>query len=682
MTPTGTAVVPLDDLSAAYMVTDLRGRIRAANARLREWVGGGSNVESMTIQGLLTASSVASYESVVVPSLTANGELSDVAFELDLEQGVRHTVWAATVAREDEVHWIGIDITDRRRQDLELIAVERRLARLERLSSHLLSAGSVESIGEVLLSHVVDGVKADRGIVAIGDGTGELEVVAGQSLSVTLPLPPSPGDDALVAASMARGVPLFDTLPTTGADDGDLQAAAIPLMSEDGVVGVVSLRLARATPHSAEEQDLLVAAADITSASIARARLHARLQLAAQRDASLSALLHAMEAETTVRDRARCMADRLVPEYGCMAAVDLSELAPDLAGLRHVDRSLEPTVRRAHDHLRASSATPVRPGLDADDRLRVAYAEVVVAELAPDVAKAVDELGLQSLIRVPLVARARRIGTLTLGSATLEGVSQDVREFYGRLADACALSLDNARLYEEERGIARQLQEVLLPDRLPADPRFRLHHFYESGRDAFQVGGDWYDAFLIGRDRLGVTVGDVVGGGITAARTMGKLRTVARAFAVDGRGVAETLAGVHRFASTEDDAVASSMIYAEVDLTQRTIEYASAGHLPPVLVAPGADPELLSGGRGILLGLNRERTLQVATAAIPEGSTIVMYTDGLVERPSRVIDDSIRDLQRILRDDPTLATRPDALACATASVERTDDTCVLSLTLT
>lgn len=672
---------------AAIMVTDLEGKVLAANDELRRWFGATEVVEPRAFLDRLAPSSRIYYESVITPSLCLGGEVPDANLDMELEAGLRHTLWAARCLGDDTACWAGLDITGRVLQQRQAATTERRLARLQRLSSGLLLARSAPAIGDALLAELVDGVKADRGFMALALASGELEVVARHELGGDATSVGPVVGDPVVGAAVEMQTAVFRTVELDGGS-GDRseweQVAAIPLVG-DGILGIIGLRLGRSAEYSREEQQLLIAAADITSASLARTMLHERLETVARRDASLSAVLHAMEAETSVRARAQRLADLLVPDHGELVVVDLDEVSPELAGLRHLDRSKEDDIRRLHRHLigRGTGRRTPRPGNVADRPVdhRVPTPEgLSAAGVDAQAVDAIMNLGLRSVARVPLVARNRRIGQLTLASASAERDSSGLEEFHRRLADGAALSLDNARLYEHEQSIAQQLQAVLLPEHLPGDARYALAHFYEAATDVGRVGGDWYDAFTLGEDRLALTVGDVVGGGVTAARTMGRLRTAILAFAQDGRGVDATLASLDRFAAGIADAFAASVLYAEVDLVSMTIEYGCAGHLPPVLVAPGAAPVLLDGGRNVLLGLLQGREPSVATSGLPAGSSVVMYTDGLIERPGTTITASIDDLVRLLADERDLARRPHLLAQRFASAQWSDDTCILCFT--
>lgn len=682
-----TAVDLVDDAPAAVMVTDVAGRIIDANKLLRSWA---ETVDgpARSLQEMLSVSSCLHYESALAPTLVLSGELSDVVLELQVDgSSVRSTLWAARRVGDDEVHWVGLDITTRREREREFVAPQRRLARLQRLSAALVAPRTPEEIGDALLRHLVDGIKADYGTVKLVNRTGTVDTVATASIADTVRVDPIPSE--LVHAVIEDRRPTF---VTGGLDEATApitarsQLAVLPLVGES-VLGVVSLHLSRTAPHEEDERQLLLAAVEMATSSLDRTILLRRLEEIARLNADLSRLLYAMEDKTSVSERAQSMAEHLVPDHADMAAVDLVELAPALAGLRHIDPSKEPAIHWLHRRLGARATARTQPVArerrPAWDHGALTATELSGADLDPAELEVLATLEVERYVRIPLSARGRTIGTLTLASSQRGQAPDDTNdEFYGRLADACALSLDNARLYEHERGIARQLQSALLPERLPDDPRFSIHTFYEPARNELLVGGDWYDAFMLDADRLAVVVGDVVGGGVAAARTMGKLRTVTHAFSQDGRGVAGTLAGLHRFATRVQDALASSIVYLEIDLAAATVDYGSAGHLPAVLVAPGSDPIALWAGRGPLLGVAGSVDPNVARITLAPGSSIVVYTDGLIERPERSIDRGISELVTALSEDPTLVDRPHDLARRLGSQLRDDDTCVLTVRFT
>ncbi len=199
-----------------------------------------------------------------------------------------------------------------------------------------------------------------------------------------------------------------------------------------------------------------------------------------------------------------------------------------------------------------------------------------------------------------------------------------------------------------------------------------------------EVGGDWYDAFLLDADRVAIVVGDVVGRGLHAAAVMGQLRSAVRALATVDSGPALLLARLDRFVEGVPAADTATLAYAEVDLRDGSVRYACAGHMPPVVVDPTGQAVVFWDGRSTPLGAH------FGTAARPEASTtladgarLVLYTDGLVERRDQSIDEGIDALAELLGrwTDRPFDTLADGVTDAVLGSERIDDdVCLLALT--
>jgi serine/threonine-protein kinase RsbW len=281
---------------------------------------------------------------------------------------------------------------------------------------------------------------------------------------------------------------------------------------------------------------------------------------------------------------------------------------------------------------------------------------------------------------LPLAVRGAVRGTLALGVPV--GEADPV--FLVELADRAALALENARLYEQEREIASTLQRGLLAGDPPADERFRVETYYRAGTRGLQVGGDWYDAFLITTDKLAVVVGDVVGRGLHAASTMGQLRSAIRALAAAEAGPARLVEQLDRFVGQVDSARMATLAYAEITLSTREMVYCCAGHLPPVLMGPDGEPELLWGGRSAPLGARAGRTARSEDRLrLVDGTRLLLYTDGLIERRDRSLDAGFTALAaefEACREAPLrgLAAR---LAHALAGTAQPDDVCLLCVSV-
>jgi len=172
----------------------------------------------------------------------------------------------------------------------------------------------------------------------------------------------------------------------------------------------------------------------------------------------------------------------------------------------------------------------------------------------------------------------------------------------------------------------------------------------------------------------------VVGGGIGAATAMGALRVATRAFALDGRGTIDVIDRLNRFSATVDGAFASSVIYAELDLITNQLRFASAGHLPALVHRPNTDTSVLWDGRGSLLGL-ADRAPAEGEATIGPGCSVVLYTDGLVERRHRSLDEGIEELSAMLHCEAGFAEDPSKLAELMNTSAHGDDTCILVATV-
>jgi serine/threonine-protein kinase RsbW len=276
------------------------------------------------------------------------------------------------------------------------------------------------------------------------------------------------------------------------------------------------------------------------------------------------------------------------------------------------------------------------------------------------------------------------LGTLALRMTPGKRTAAAEAVFLGDLADRAGLSIENARLYEQERAIARTLQRSLLAGDMPTDPRFAVETHYQAAAHDLEVGGDWFDAFLIGGDKLAVVIGDVVGRGIDAATTVGQLRSAIRALASNEEGPARLLERLDRFVDRVESARLATVVYAEVTLSTGELTYACAGHLPPLLHEPAGAPRFLLDGRSGPLGSRAGRIERIEQRVrLSPGSRLLLYTDGLIERRDRPIDTGFEVLAREYarhRDAP-LEGLTAGLADVLVGTDHADDVCLLCLTL-
>ncbi|WP_322973213.1 SpoIIE family protein phosphatase, partial [Peterkaempfera griseoplana] len=276
-------------------------------------------------------------------------------------------------------------------------------------------------------------------------------------------------------------------------------------------------------------------------------------------------------------------------------------------------------------------------------------------------------LGIHSMLVVPLRARGIVIGLLVVSRAgRREAFERDDLAFAVELADRAGSSLDNARLYARERAAALTLQRTLLPQQVPQPPGVEVAYRYVPGSSGAEVGGDWFDVIPLPGARTALVVGDVMGHGLRAAATMGRLRTAVRTLAGLDLPPAVLLDHVHQLADDlvqgPDEALIATCVYAVYDPATRRCVLAKAGHIPPLLVVPAEGAAVTGPGAGPLQG-GSARVLELPSGAplgvggvpfesveleIPEGSLLALCTDGLVESRDRDLDDGLARLQDVL----------------------------------
>ncbi|MGW7408597.1 SpoIIE family protein phosphatase [Streptomyces sp. NPDC054833] len=368
-----------------------------------------------------------------------------------------------------------------------------------------------------------------------------------------------------------------------------------------------------------------------------------------------------------VDQTARELADVTVPDFADLVAVDVLDSVLD----EHRPRSFTgPEVFRA---LAVKAAYPTDAERAADppgelavygaDRLAtqcvrtgrpilVSHAEGSdLRRMARDdhAATLLARAGVHSYLAVPLAARGSTLGFLGLTRA------RDPRPFdEDDLAIACELAsrtgmcIDNARTHQSVRNAAETLQRSLLPD-LPTDlPGLQVAARYRPAQAAYEIGGDWYDVLPLQNARTALVVGDVMGSGIDAAATMGRLRTATAAYADLDLEPAQVLQHLDAITGRLEQYIATCL-YAVYDPHRGECRIASAGHLPPVLVRGGRRPVLLDLPTGAPLGVGGVPFESTAIELAPHDQ-LVLYTDGLVETRDYPIDERLDTLLHLLEE--------------------------------
>ncbi|SOC50177.1 PAS fold-containing protein [Blastococcus aggregatus] len=304
------------------------------------------------------------------------------------------------------------------------------------------------------------------------------------------------------------------------------------------------------------------------------------------------------------------------------------------------------------------------------------------------------EVAEQAWVQLPLQVQGRLLGTVSFGWPDPRRFAAEEIMRAHTIAELCSGALERARLADGQRQISEVLQRSLLPRRLPDVPGWQLAARYQPAGEAVRAGGDWFDAFGLPGGRLGLLIGDVAGHGVTAAGLMGQVRALARALARSGSppgAVLESLStavhdlGAGAGADGDDDGVFVTCCYVQVDAARARLSVASAGHLAPLMRMPpvGDRPGRVRAVDlrvGFPLGVRRSAAYAECESPLLPGSTVLLFTDGLVERHDRLLDDGLAELADRFSAAPSGvdALCDDLMAAVQAGGEVSDDVALLA----
>ncbi|AVH60591.1 MULTISPECIES: SpoIIE family protein phosphatase [Streptomyces] len=390
----------------------------------------------------------------------------------------------------------------------------------------------------------------------------------------------------------------------------------------------------------------------------------ARRRLALIADAS-TRVGTTLEVERTARE----LAEIATPELADVVAVDVLDSALACRRSRRPDNG--PELFRALA-LKAAHPTMALRAADAPGDL-VAYdgdrlVTLCVHTGRPVLVRHVDEhdlrriarnaeattllarAGVHSYLAVPLIAHGEVLGALDLKRTRNPlPFDEDDVVLASELATRAAVAIDNARWFQSVRNTALTLQRSLLPAHPPQHTGLELAYRYQPAQATSEVGGDWYDVIPLTDDRTALVVGDVMGNGIDAAATMGRLRTATCAYADLDLAPAAVLQHLDKITCDLEHYIVTCL-YAVYDPHTRQCHIANAGHMPPALARPGQAPALLDLPAGAPLGVGGI-TFETTTEYLGPGDLLVLYTDGLVETRQHPIDDRLNVLLSFL-DEP------------------------------
>ncbi|MET9668437.1 SpoIIE family protein phosphatase [Streptomyces sp. NPDC006475] len=489
-----------------------------------------------------------------------------------------------------------------------------------------------------------------EGVVIIGDD-GRL-VLANDEARRLLELDPDcegqrvadlPGLDAATADLLASGRAATDEVQA--AADRLLVVNQRPTHGSAGPTGAV------ATIRDSTELQALTGRAEI-----------ARTRLKLLYDAGVG-----IGSTLDVRRTAQELADVAVPRFADFVTVDIADPVlhgeepngggtmrrTGVSGIRD-DHPLYPLDRL----IMFVPSTPQARGLGSGRAEVVTDLSQAPGWQAQDPARAKEivEYGIHSLITVPLQARGVVLGVANFWRSQKPGAfEEEDLSLAEELVARAAVSVDNARRYTREHALAVTLQRSLLPRTLPERSAVEVAHRYLPAQSG--VGGDWFDVIPLPGSRVALVVGDVVGHGLHAAATMGRLRTAVHNFSTLDLPPEEILGhlddlvgGIDQDESNCDggqEMTGATCLYAIYDPVSRRCTMARAGHLPPAVVRPDGTVEFPDLPAGPPLGLGG-MPFEAAELELAEGTQLVLYTDGLIEERGRDIDVGIEELRRVL----------------------------------
>ncbi len=551
---------------------------------------------------------------------------------------------------------------------------ERAVATLR--SQHAITAALSQAVspGEVaavVVDQGLDALGATSGALALLDDDGaQLRLLAavGWPAAALTRWEHWSVDAALPSAEAARsGTPVWlasaaetrERFPDVGDAAIDREAcAALPLTAEARTVGVLELGFPQIHRFDPAEREAATAMGLQIAQALARSRRYEaerearaaaersrfRLNFLAEASDRLAASLDYRQtlgtvAELAVGGLAEWCAIHLLDDDGRVQLV--SVVARDPNAERTLTELLERFPATLEDPHGAGAA--LRTGTsqrfaDVPDEVLSAVAN------SEERLTALRGLGLRSGIAVPLKARGRTLGAITVARTSGAPYSAGDLTLAEELARRAALAVDNALRYARERDVAVTLQHSLLPEVLAQPDGMALASRYLPSTIDTEVGGDWYDVIPLPDGKVGLVVGDVMGHGVHAAAIMGQLRTAVRAYALENHPPAALVTRLDRVVQTLGGLQLTTCVYAVYDPQTRTLVITSAGHPPPLVINAAGAAELLGVEPGLPLGVGG-CAYTTATVTLPPGTSLLLYTDGLVEGRTRTLGDGLRRLR-------------------------------------
>jgi PAS domain S-box-containing protein len=657
-----------DDAPCGYLTTTDDGTVVRVNGTFLRWTGLRRQdlVGVRRFSDLLTSGGRIYHETHYAPLLLMQGEVREVALEVVCADGSTLPVLVSSVRRSggregpDLVRMTVFDATHRRRYEQELLAARRtaeaseaRMRALQEVVERLAAAASSSDVVDVVASAAGPALAARGSTVWLADTpTGapsgsDLVLVAWTGIE-----PPAvrriEAGSALAHAAAVRDGEVHVVPPPTEDQAWGLGLAAVttapgvsllalvPLMARSESLGVLAVELPPGRDLTDTARSLLGTLGRQAGQALERARLHDSEEAAARRSAFLLRAAMVLAAATDFRDTLERLAEVAVP---ALADICLIDIMTDTGPVRMVGRHGDPARQPLLDEVvrdYGPAAGDESPAVRALTRGEIVWEPRVDVEWLRRATRDERHLdlalraGFAGYVAVPLVAEDRVLGVITLAEgADRAPFTHDDVELARELGRQVSLLAARAERFDVEYRASHALQAALLPPPPPPLAGLVTSVRYLPASRWAEVGGDFYDVLPLDDGSVAFAVGDVVGHDLTAAATMGQIRSVYRALMSDGAGPAQVVDRMQASWPSLGLERMATAVFGRLDPLTGEVRLASAGHPAPLLVDDDG-ARLLPVEPTTLLGAPLGRAPEW-TGIVPPGATLLLYTDGLVE---------------------------------------------------
>jgi serine phosphatase RsbU (regulator of sigma subunit)/anti-sigma regulatory factor (Ser/Thr protein kinase) len=550
------------------------------------------------------------------------------------------------------------------------------LTEQQRVIDQALAHLSLDELLPELLERVREVLSADTAEVLLVD---EDDGLLRRSAAIGLEGSGPSADEGFAERVVAeRRLLAIDERP--GPDVAVRSLLGVPLLVEGRAVGVLQVG-ALAPGHFTDDHGLLL---QYTAGRAAVAIDHARLY-EQERRARAAAEQAAQTVDALQRVTDAALAYLTIDELLSELLVRIRDiLRADTAAILLLDDEGRMLRARAAKGIEEEVEQGVRiplgagfAGRVAAERRPIAIPELADAEVVNPILR---QKGIRSLLGVPLLVEGRVLGVLHVGTLVPRSFDDGDVNLLQLAADRAALSIEHAALYEHRR-VAETLQRSLLPVALPPLPGFETAARYLPAAMGSRVGGDWYDVFRLSAGTIGVVIGDVVGRGLPAAALMAQLRTALRAYAFDGHRPARVVDRMNRLTLQLSPSTMTTLSYLVIDPAEEELIAVSAGHLPPLVVAPDGTADYLPVEGDVALGVSRTAAYHEQRFDLPVGSTVVLFTDGAVEVRGEPLETGLERLRTLAAGARSVEQLCATIAGDDSGQQPSDDVAVLAARL-